>query len=224
MKNTIFKGISIVNKFIPKDDNIVILYSANGGIQYSLLPLRQYLIENDFCKKYRIVCGIEDIKYRDDDGLEYVSRFQAYKLFLKAKHVFYTTGQIPIKPSKNQIVIHLRHGNTNFKSSGLKTNINNGDEFYFSYMAATSEFFKKIMSEEYGCKEENIAVVGDPLIDELLNDKACMDEFSDFDKMILWLPTFRKSDYLGYDDSTIEELLPLFKPKDYGLSLYNGVN
>ena len=51
-----------------------------------------------------------------------------------------------------------------------------------------------------------------------------MDEFSDFDKMILWLPTFRKSDYLGYDDSTIEELLPLFKPKDYGLSLYNGVN
>ena len=205
----------MINTLIPKNDNIVILYSANKGIQHSLVPLRKYLVENGFDKKYRIVCGIENLKYKENDGLEYVPRMQAYKLFLRAKHVFYTTGQIPIKPSKSQIVIHLRHGNTNFKASGLKTNINNGDEFYFTYMAATSEYFKKIMSAEYGCSEKNIAVVGDPLIDELLDATIDNNEFSDFDKMILWLPTFRKSDYLGYDDSTIEDLVPLFKPEEY---------
>jgi CDP-glycerol glycerophosphotransferase (TagB/SpsB family) len=215
LKNTIFKAFSIINKFIPKDENIVLLYSANKGIQYSLIPLRDYLMKNGFDKKYRIVCGIENLKYRDNDGLEYISRTQAYKLFFKAKHVFYTTGQIPIKPSTNQCVIHLRHGNTNFKSSGKKTNIHNGDEFFFTYMAATSTYFKRIMSEEYGCQESNIIVVGDPLIDELLEAKFDKTSFSGFSKMMLWLPTFRKSDYLGYDDSTIEDSIPLFGSEEY---------
>lgn len=215
LKNTVFKVLSVVNKIIPKDDNVVLLYSANKGIQHSLVPLREYLISNGFNKKYRVVCGIEDLKYKDNDGLEYIPRMQAYKLFFTAKHVFYTTGQVPIKPSSSQCVIHLRHGNTNFKSSGRRTNINNGDEFFFTYMAATSNYFKKIMSEEYGCQESNIAVVGDPILDELLDAKVDNTLFSSFNKMILWLPTFRKSDYLGYDDSTIEDLIPLFKPEDY---------
>lgn len=215
LKSTIFKGFSLVNMVISKDDNIILLYSANKGIQHSLIPLREYFLENGFEKKYRIVCGIEDMKYKDNDGLEYMSRISAYKLFLRARHVFYTTGQIPIKPAKNQCVIHLRHGNTNFKSSGKMTNINNGDEFFFTYMIATSKFFKKIMSQEYGCSENNIVVAGDPLIDELINAKVTNNDFQSFDKMVLWLPTFRKSDYLGYDDSTIEDLVPLFDVEEY---------
>lgn len=215
LKNTVFKGFTILNQIIPKDDNIVLLYSANKGIQHSLIPLREYLLKNGFDKKYRIVCGIEDMKYKDNDGLEYLSRIWAYKLFFRAKHVFYTTGQIPVKPSKGQCVIHLRHGNTNFKSLGRMTNINNGDEFFFTYMIATSKFFKKIMSKEFGCLESNIAVLGDPLIDELINAQINNNDFSDFDKMILWLPTFRKSDYLGYDDSAIEDLVPLFNVEEY---------
>ena len=190
LKNSVFKVCSLINIVVPKDDNIILLYSANKGIQHSLIPLREYFLENGFEKKYRIVCGIEDMRYKDNDGLEYMSRISAYKLFFRAKHVFYTTGQIPIKPSKDQCVIHLRHGNTNFKSSGRMTNINNGDEFFFTYMIATSKFFKKIMSQEYGCSENNIVVAGDPLIDELINAKVTNNDFQRFDKMILWLTRF----------------------------------
>lgn len=50
--------------------------------------------------------------------------------FLQAGHVFYTAGQLPIKPAKTQCVIHMRHGNEDFKSMGANTNINNGDEFF----------------------------------------------------------------------------------------------
>lgn len=32
LKSTIFKGFSMINTLIPKNDNIVILYSANKGI------------------------------------------------------------------------------------------------------------------------------------------------------------------------------------------------
>lgn len=35
-----------------------------------------------------------------------------------------------------------------------------------------------------------------------------------FKKIGLWAPTFRQSDYLGYDDSE-EDLLPMFKQEDY---------
>ena len=33
--------------------------------------------------------------------------------------------------------------------------------------------------------------------------------------MLLWVPTFRQSDYLGYDDSTNEGLVPMFDELDY---------
>lgn len=216
LKNSIFKVASLVNKVVPKDDNIVLLYAANkGGIQFSLVPLRDYLLKNEFNKRYRVVCGIENLDDKDDSGLDFVDRIGAYKLFFKAKHVFYTAGQIPIKPSKDQCVIHLRHGNTNFKSIGKRTNINNGDEFFFTYMAASAPYYKSIMAEEYGCKEENIAVVGDPLIDTLFEEIPEKYNFDEFDKIILWLPTFRQSDYLGYDDSDMENLVPMFEEKDY---------
>lgn len=215
LKNSVFKIASGINKFIPKDDKIVLLYSANEGIQFSLIPLRDYLLENNFDKRYRIVCGIENMQFADDCGLEFMPRLRAYILFFRAKHVFYTAGQIPIKPSKNQCVIHLRHGNTNFKRMGKLTGINNGDEFFFTYMAASSPLFKPIMAQEYGCSQDNIAVIGDPVIDLLLNQVTDKSFFSQYSKMILWLPTFRQSDYLGYDDSMNEDLVPLISEKDY---------
>lgn len=48
---------------------------------------------------------------------------ECYKGILRTAHVFYSVGQLPIKPSSKQIVIHLRHGNANFKTIGFNTNI-----------------------------------------------------------------------------------------------------
>lgn len=215
LKNSVFKVASRINKFIPKDDKIVLLYSANKGIQFSLIPLRDFLLENNFDKRYRIVCGIENMRFSDDCGLEFVPRLRAYILFFRAKHVFYTAGQIPIKPSKSQCVIHLRHGNTNFKCMGKLTGIGNGDEFFFTYMAASAPLFKPIMAKEYGCTQDNIAVIGDPVIDSLFKQVTDKSLFSQYSKMILWLPTFRQSDYLGYYDSANEDLVPLINENDY---------
>ena len=217
LKETVFKTISVINKLIPKDDRLVLLYSANGGICHSLIPLRKYLLDNHFYDKYDIICGIENLKYADNEcRVCFASRLSAYMIFLRAGHVFYTAGQIPIKPSKRQCVVHLKHGNTNFKNMGKRTKINNGDEFYFTYMCATSPYFRKIMSEEYGCPENNIVVVGDPLVDQFFDPQSPVYDFSEYNKILLWLPTFRKSDYLGYDDSIEESLVPLFSESEYG--------
>lgn len=214
LKGTVFRVLTWINRCIPKNDKIVLLYSANLGIRHALIPLRKYLLDEGYDNKYRIYCGIESMKFAEQDGLKYINHIKSVLVFLRAKHVFYTVGQIPIRPSKTQSVIHMKHGNANFKSSGLNTAINNGDEFFFTHMCASSQLFVPIMAEEYGCSAENIAVVGDPMIDALLSPRDRYD-FSGYGKMVLWLPTFRQSDGLGYDDSSMKEAVPLFEEKEY---------
>jgi CDP-glycerol glycerophosphotransferase (TagB/SpsB family) len=216
LKNTIFPIFTLVNKFISKRDDIILLYSGNKGINNCLLPLRKYLLDNGYDKKYKIYCGIEGMEYADDEPrVKFITQIQSICLYLKTKHVFYTTGQIPIKPSKSQCVIQLWHGNSNFKTIGKWTNINNGDEFFFTYMFAPSELYIPIQASEYGCSESCIVPYGDMFVDEMLEAPRERTLFKEFDKVLFWAPTFRKSDYLGYDDSEMENLVPMFDEKDY---------
>lgn len=215
IKNMVFPVITLLNKIVRKDDSIVLLYISNMGIRHSLLPLRQYLLDNHFDKKYKIYCGIEHSKYAEDEPrVTFISGCETIKVFLRAKHVFYTAGQLPVKPASSQIVIHMDHGNANFKTMGALTNINNGDEFYFTYMIAPSEYYIPIMAKEYRCKASNIKVCGDPMTDALLKSNRDTYDFHQYEKMLLWMPTFRQSDYLSYNDSKLDSL-PLFKEFDY---------
>lgn len=216
LKNSIFPILTLINKIVPKKDNLILLYSGNKGINNCLVPLRKFLLDNGYDKKYKIYCGIEDMKYADtEDRVTFITQFQAIWLFLRTAHVFYTTGQIPIKPSRKQCVIQLWHGNSNFKTIGKWSNINNGDEFFFSYMFAPSDLYVPIQAREYDCPESCIVPYGDMFVDELLESPRERTCFREYDKVLFWAPTFRRSDYLGYNDSEIENLVPLFDEKDY---------
>lgn len=215
LKKYIFPVLTLVNKIVPKDDSIIFLYSANKGVQHNLLPLRDFLIENNYDKKYKIVCGIESIKYRDNGyNVKYIGRIHSIFYFMKSKHVYYTTGQIPIKPSKSQLVIHLDHGTTSIKTGNLLTKINNGNDFYFTYYTIPSKLYIPVVKKEFLCDESNIKINGEPVTD-ILFKKHKKYNLGNYTKIGLWAPTFRQSDYLGYDDSGHEELLPMFNKDDY---------
>lgn len=216
LKSTIFKAISFINRFLPKKDNIILLHMGNKWIGFNLFPLYDYLILNHFNEKYTIVCSVEAKEYFEKPEYQviYVTHMQAIKWFLKARHVFYTAGQLPIKPSKKQIVIHLNHGISDYKTIGALTKINNGDEFFFTYMIASSPLYVPIIMKAYLCKEENVKICSEPMVDRILNP-LCKYDFSKYNKVLLWVPTFRQSDYLGYDDSSHEDLLPLFCESEY---------
>lgn len=216
LKNTIFPFVSLVNKLIPKDDNVILLYIATMGIRHSLVPLRQYLLDNNFDKKYKIICGIENMKYAENlPKVSFVGKLGSYLAFFRAGHVFYTAGQLPIKPSKSQIVIHMSHGNADFKNVGKNTNIDNGDEYFFTYMIASSDLYVPVWASAYECPISCVKVAGDPLCDQLLNYRRDEYDFSPFNKLLVWLPTFRQSDAAGYNDSSMETLVPLFDENDY---------
>ena len=214
LKKTIFPLLTFVNKLIPKDDNIVLLYSPNRGIEHNLKPLRDYLIREHYNDHYRIICCVSSQKYYEDDGLEYLTQTSGIKLFLKARHVFYTTGQIPIKPAKDQIVIQMDHGTTAIKTEGYLKKRFSGDVNYFSLYCIPSEAYRDVVKKEFHCEDKNIVVNSEPVTDILYKDSEVYD-FGEYTKLGLWAPTFRKSDYLGYDDSQEEDLLPTLKPEDY---------
>lgn len=214
LKKTIFPILTIANKAIPKDDNIVILYSPNRGIEHNLKPFRDYLIENHFNERYRIICCVSSPEYYENDGLEYVTQRKGISLFFRASHVFYTTGQIPIKPSKQQNVVHMDHGSATFKKCNLLSNINNGDDFYFTKYCISSEDYREIVKAEFACGDENLIVNSEPVTDVFFTDTPPYD-LGAYKKIGIWAPTFRQSDYLGYNDSNEEELLPTLSIEDY---------
>ena len=216
IKSLIIPIASFVNILIPKKSNFVLLYTANGKICYSLIPLRNYLLEHGFDQKYRIYCGVSDMKYAEDiKGVRFISGIQNYFVFFRTSHVFYTAGQLPIKPSSRQIVIHMRHGNANYKKQGLLYRDNNGDQFFFTYMISPSDYYVQYMAKEFGCPKRNVKVAGDPLCDQLLMAPRHLYDFTEFKKMLLWVPTFRQSDYYDYTDSHLDMLVPLFDEGDY---------
>lgn len=218
LKNTVFKPLNLLNSILPKDENTVMLYIATMGIRHNLKPVLDYMLENGYNKKYKIVCGIESLEYKGEDieNVEYITTKKAMWRFLFTKHVFYSAGQIPIKPSKKQEVIHLTHGAVYYKSMGALSNIHNGDEFYFSHMITTGEYFKSIVKKAYKCKDENVLVCNEPMTDVLFREDSKQYDFQQYEKVILWLPTFRQSDLLGYDNSSLTETLLIFKEEDYG--------
>ena len=216
LKCTVFKVISCINRILPKNDRIIVLYMGNKGIGFNLAPLYDYLISHGYNINYHIVCSVESKEYYGDKekNVSYVNHVGGLMYFLCSRHVFYTAGQLPIKPSENQIVIHMNHGITDYKTVGALTKINNGDEFYFTYMIASSPLYIPIIKKEYLCGEGNVIICNEPMVERILKPKAHYD-FSDYSKVLLWVPTFRQSDYLGYDDSTLESLLPLYEENEY---------
>ncbi|MCM1326103.1 MAG: CDP-glycerol glycerophosphotransferase family protein [Bacteroidales bacterium] len=216
IKNSVFKPLYILNRIIPKDDKIILLYTSNFGVRHNLKPLLEYLIEGGYNEKYSIVCGIENLKYKGEDyiNVSYVGKCKSIITFLRAKHVFYTAGQIPIKPSKNQIVIHMNHG-IGYKTIGALTNINNGDEFFFTHMIASGDCYVPILAQAYRCGLNNVFVCDEPTTAAFYKPLKERYQLGNYDKILFWLPTFRASDYLGYNDSMADKLLLLFEKDNY---------
>lgn len=216
LKKTIFPCLSFINKIIPKNSKRVLLYIPNERFVYSLGPLKEYLLKNGYDRKYKISFGYQDLeRFGKGVFIKNLAVIKSMFTFFNARYVFYTSGQLPIKPSKKQTVIHIQHGNANFKPLGKLANIDNGDEFYFSYMIATSDLYIPIMSKEYDCPESCIKIAGDPMADALLKAEKNIYDFSSYSRLLVWIPTFRKSELMGYQDSNLDTLIPLFDADDY---------
>lgn len=212
LTNCVFPAVSFLNGLVPKDDRQVFIYCANDTLSDNSEALFDYMIANGYNKKYHIVCGVKDpevYKSRITDNVSFIPKSKCVQQYVKSAYVFYSFGKLPIKPAKDQCVINLWHG-IPLKTIGKLANIDNGEEFFFSYVCASSEMYRPIMAKAFGCPEENVCICGEPKMDRLFEKKM-----EGTEKLIVWTPTFRQSKYLGYDDSADKALLPLFQQEEW---------
>ena len=233
MKNKILKQIveksfvvfTLLNKCILKDDNVIVLYS-NLGFRDNVKALYDYLVENKYYEKYRIICATNEYKkYKETNkNIIFVSPIKGIYYYLKSKYFFYSFGKYPIYPSKKQIVVNLWHGMP-LKRIGLMSEQEQNLKYnYFSYVIATSEFFVTIMSKSFGCSEKQVLITGEPRNDDLFKKMDINKIFgiNFINKNVIYMPTFRKSNDLMIDNASIKDTIyDQLKRKDILKNLNN---
>lgn len=60
--NWIFPVFTQINKIVPKDDSVILIYCANDELNDNSRALYDYLIENRYHEKHRVFCSLKNYK------------------------------------------------------------------------------------------------------------------------------------------------------------------
>ena len=196
--------LTLLNRMLPKKQDRVVFYS-NMGFRDNVKAVYDAFIARPESKNYEIVCALNDYELWDNRSHPANVRFTDCKgglvPFLTSRTFFYSFGKSPVKPSKNQMVVTVWHGSP-LKKIGRYEKIE--DQDFFTYVLAASGFFVPIMAKAFGCPESKVKVCGHPRNDAMFTPGDPLGKLGipkDFDKLLLWLPTFRQSSFLGDRDT-----------------------
>lgn len=217
LTNTVFRGLSAINQIVPKNQNLVLLYS-NMGFRDNVAYIYDYMISEKYNEKYQIIRS-QNESYEGviPTNVKVVSNMRAIKCYLRAGHVFYAFGKLPIYPAKNQKVVQMWHGSP-FKGVDkrqLVENANKKKKSYYTNAFSTSKIFNEFWCKEFDCGIERISICGHPRTDVMIKPYSKDDLNLNDLKLIMWMPTFRKSKILGYNDvDSADDILPVVKNED----------
>ncbi|MBJ6361620.1 CDP-glycerol glycerophosphotransferase family protein, partial [Paenibacillus sp. GCM10012307] len=139
------------------------------------------------------------------------NNFKGFYYNLTSKYVFwgYGTFKFTCKPKRGQLRIELWHGSP-LKKVGYLTDVNFWYKYEetMSYMLCSSEYFKDILKRCFGFRDDQALIAGNPRNDYLFKSECSLSKLGiakdDFSKVILWMPTFRKSKMNNFNDSNSE--------------------
>ncbi len=205
--------LSYVNRIIYKQKNNIVLYS-NLGFRDNVEALYRYLIFKKYNKNYKIICATNEWKKYASEPLpinvKFVNCYLGVFYYLTSKYFFYCFGKYPIKPTKKQCVVNLWHGMPLKNIGVLVDSKKSNKQNYFSYVLASSKFFKKYMQIAFQCSNNQVIICGQPRNDDLFNmsvDLKPIFELPYNAKIICYMPTFRKSDTLNTNNNTLNDCL-----------------
>ena len=202
--------ISIILRFIKffiKANDTTIVYHSFLDVSDNSFALFVYVVNNQY--GYRNIWLVDDINkekqyhkiiknYTQSDNYRIVRKnsIKGLWFFLKSKYIFHTHGiynKLPLLD--DQINFNLWHGMP-LKNIGYLDN--NKLVPKSNYLLATSLVFQKIMSKSFNIVQEKVLITGQPRNDFILDNKFNLLELfnlkvDQFQKSILWMPTYRKS-------------------------------
>lgn len=202
-----------INNVFPKTN--IIVFSSYPDINGNALSIYEYILKErkDIVSKYKLVWAVSSMSKDDANDIlchrtncnqhTIVSKkgIEGIFAFLRAKYVVSTHGYFPsVSLNKKQKDINLWHGMP-FKRIGLMleeaSDAKYGNEqFATDFGIATSDVFQDIMSQSFGVDRERIHITGQPCNDALVCKTNALHKLGikkKFEKVIVWLPTYRKS-------------------------------
>ena len=211
--------LTVLNRLIPKRKD-VILFVGNDGLTDNSRAVFTWRTQNGYQKRYRIRCAVknhEQYGYLRQEGVEFLSLKRGVFAYFRAGYVFYCNGTYPIKPSKGQTAVNLWHGTPLKKICKLAPNVSHYDYDYFTYVLAASPMFVPVMAQCFGVPESRVLCCGHARNDLLFHKSPDvlrkLGLEGDFDRLLLWLPTFRYSYKVYIHDGGCqkESGLPIFE-------------
>lgn len=232
MKSKI-KKIIIFLMSVYKIKNII-FFESNADYSDNTRAFYEYLIKQKYNEKYKMYWLVNDgkkFKDRECKNVKFITMwhnttkrtfFQWIKYFWLVKNARYliSSNRALLKLNKKTTTIYLNHG-TPLKSIKDRKIIPKDIDIAL----AGSDFCIELFSEQTGVAKNKFICVGSPRDDVIfsktnIQEKMC--KFKDYNKIILWLPTFRKSANTARNDSKFD--FPLGLPIIYSEKNLKEVN
>lgn len=216
MRKIIKKLFYFIIGLFPKNNKKIVLES-HPDFSDSSKVLYDYLQKNGK-RKYKFIWLVDNpqkykqLKLNNTKFININKPISLKYLYhvITSKYLMFCNREIRWIDLKKQIVISLTHG-IPIKSCKGKF----PKETTFNYLLATSEKEKTIIANEYCSPIEKCFVANLPRNDLLFEENHKVKTFlKDYQKVIVWLPTYRKHKNVDIIDSSKNNTIPLLSEKD----------
>ena len=199
--------LSILNQVIKKKD-MWLFYcdTVRDNTKY----LMEYVVRHS---DMPVICydnGTDNRARVYQDQINYIS--SPFKLFFYMVHCGYIVTSFDhrfrIRPSKGQHIVHLMHGCT-LKNCGTDYLLPEKQRrgYYYTDILCHGDIWKEIYCKGFGCAESQLRHWDNPRNDLLFQPvkKSTLEAYLglEYNRIILWMPTYRQSDTLRSNDSSI---------------------
>lgn len=210
MKKNIKKIVGKIIRLLPVDKKMVV-FESEGDLSDNSYALYEYMLKQEYDKKFCFVWFVENVhqapknkntKYVGKSGKINTVRKMIY--LAKAKYYIYDHCNYfdfyNFKKRDGQVIVNLWHGN-GVKSTSYASRSSSAD-----ILITTGRIFNEELSKILGVSREKIYSIGYPRTDyfyKRMNKSQIKltEEFARYNKVFLWMPTFRRSNNAELDEA-----------------------
>ena len=201
-----------------------IVFESSVDYSDNARALCEYMLREGYQQQYEIIWLVNEPKHFSKESrkhLKFVKKkhryskcrtWKAYYYVWTAKYVFYTHAmKMKRKKHEEQVFINLWHG------CGYKAAKGGSEQNLFDYCLVPGPLFVRTKAEFFKCPEKKILPLGYPRYDWMMQQnteriskwKRLGIELEQKDKLVLWMPTFRKSASAQLSEETLSGELDL---------------
>ena len=209
-----------------------ILFESHPDLSCNSFELYRYLLRKKINDDFHLVWmvnnpkdyenfKIKNVEFIDIHPKGFINKFSFYKRCNRAEIIITCNRHIAkYKTSKKQINVYIEHG------SPIKYARPDIEGLSCGFFISQASFFAPYLIDELSLKHDQIINTGFPRNDQLFRNNNSIDAIiknaKSFDKIIIWVPTFRKKIITGRVDSSFE--MPMGIPIIYDVATLSKFN